>query len=67
MRIQVHIDGFMEPRGAAELVSRVLTGDYTVEHYLCLSCNDLFEVPEGTSVVHDCDPSPRPDEKSPLH
>ena len=55
MHIEIHIDGFVEPPGAAELIARVRVGEGTIVHYICLGCNELFEAQDGEFVVHECD------------
>ena len=56
LHIEIHVDGFIEPVGAAELIASVRVGGDTISHYICLTCTELFEAEDGTFVVHDCVP-----------
>jgi hypothetical protein len=56
LHIEIHIDGFIEPAGSAELITRVQVGGESVNHYMCLTCNELFEARDEEFVVHDCLP-----------
>jgi hypothetical protein len=55
VRVTIAAEGAPEPAGSADYVTESIAPDGSkVRHYVCRSCLEVIDAPEGEHTVHDC-------------